>query len=57
MVMELTRWDEDYVDELCDIVFEQFLLGNIWCPVPHDLVWDVITHTLNAWIGKAFQKS
>ena len=48
MAAELTRWDEDCVDELCDIVFGQFLLVNMWRLVPYNLVWDVSTHTLNA---------
>ena len=28
MVGDLRRWDDDCIDELCDIVFGQFLLGN-----------------------------
>jgi len=57
MAAELTRWDKDCVDELCDIVFGQFLLGHMWCLVPYDPVWDVITHTPNVRTGKAFRKS
>ena len=37
-----------WFDELCDIVFGQFLLVNMWRLVPYNPVWDVITHTLNA---------
>lgn len=34
MAGDLRRWDDDYVDELCDIVFGQFLLGNFAEGVP-----------------------
>ena len=54
MVGDLRTWDDDCVDELCDIVFGEFLLGNFVQGVPCDLVWDVITQTLNARIGKDF---
>ena len=48
MAGDLRRWDDDCVDELCDIVFDQFLLGNFAEGVPSEPLWDVITHTLNA---------
>ena len=54
MAGDLRTWDDDCVDELCDIVFGEFLLGNFVQGVPHDLVWDVITQTLNSRIGKDF---
>ncbi|KAL4653886.1 hypothetical protein ACB092_01G338500 [Castanea dentata] len=43
MVGDLRTWDDDYVDELCDIVFGEFLVGNFAQGVPRDPVWDVIT--------------
>ncbi|KAF3962647.1 hypothetical protein CMV_012867 [Castanea mollissima] len=43
MVGDLRMWDDDYVDELCDIVFGEFLAGNFAQGVPRDPVWDVIT--------------
>ncbi|KAK9991338.1 hypothetical protein SO802_026323 [Lithocarpus litseifolius] len=49
-------WDEDCVDELCDIVFGQFLLGNFAAGLPHEPLWDVITNILNAWTVKDFRK-
>ena len=52
MAGDLRRWDDDCVDELCDIVFDQFLLGNFAEGFPSEPLWDVITHTLNAWTGK-----
>ena len=56
MAGDLRTWDDDCVDELCDIVFGEFLLGNFAPGVPCDPVWDVITQTLNACIGKDFRK-
>ena len=56
MARDLRRWDDDYVDELCDIVFGQFLLGNFVVGLPREPLWDVITNTLNAWIGNDFCK-
>ena len=56
MAGNLRRWDDDYVDELCDIVFGQFLLGNFAEGVPSEPFWDVITQTLNAWTRKDFCK-
>ncbi|KAL0012114.1 hypothetical protein SO802_007222 [Lithocarpus litseifolius] len=56
MAAELRRWVEDCVDKLCDIIFGKFLLGNMCRHVPHDPVWDVITHTPNARFEKAFRK-
>ena len=48
MAEDLRRWDDDCVDELCDIVFGQFLLGNFAARLPREPLWDVITNTLNA---------
>ena len=48
MAGDLRRWDDDCVDELCDIVFGQFLLGNFAARLPPEPLWDVITNTLNA---------
>ena len=48
MAGDLRRWDDDYVDELCDIVFGQFLLGNFAAGLPREPLWDVTTNTLNA---------
>ena len=56
MARDLRRWDDDCVDELCDIVFGQFLLGNFAAGPPREPLWDVITNTLNAQIGKDFCK-
>nr|POF12358.1 hypothetical protein CFP56_68830 [Quercus suber] len=56
MAGDLRTWDDDCVDELCDIVFGEFLLGNFAQGLPHDLVWDVITQTLNSHTGKDFRK-
>ena len=56
MAMDLRRWDDDCVDELCNLVFGQFLLGNMYRHATNDHVWEEITHTLNAWTGKAFTK-
>ncbi|KAK7842604.1 hypothetical protein CFP56_013548, partial [Quercus suber] len=56
MAADLRRWDDDCVDELCDLVFGQFLLGNMYRHATNDYVWEEITHTLNAWTGKAFTK-
>nr|POF27140.1 hypothetical protein CFP56_08515 [Quercus suber] len=56
MVADLKRWDDDCVDELCDLVFGQFLLGNMYHHAANDHVWEEITHTLNAQTGKAFTK-
>ena len=47
MAADLRRWDEDYVDELCDLVFGQFMLGNMYRHSANDHGWEVITHTLN----------
>ena len=56
MARDLRRWDDDCVNELCDIVFSQFLLGNFAARLPREPLWDVITNTLNARIGKDFCK-
>ena len=48
MAGDLRRWDDDCIDELCDIVFGQFLLGNFAEGLSRVPLWDVITHTLNA---------
>ena len=56
MASDLRTWDDDYVDELCDIVFGEFLVGNFAQGVPRDLVWDVITQTLNARTRKDFRR-
>ena len=56
MARDLRTWDEDCVDELCDIVFGEFLLGNFAQGVPRDPVWDVITHILKARTGRIFAK-
>nr|POF05002.1 hypothetical protein CFP56_65769 [Quercus suber] len=56
MAVDLRRWDDDYVDELCDLVFGKFLLGIMYRHAANDHVWEEITHTLNAWTGKAFTK-
>ena len=39
MAGDLRTWDDDCVDELCDIVFGEFLLGNFVQGVPHDPVF------------------
>ena len=56
MAADLRKWDDNCVDELCDLVFGQFLLGNNYRHAANDHVWEEITHTLNARIGKAFSK-
>ena len=56
MAGDSRTWDYDCVDELYDIVFGEFLLGNFVQGVSCDLVWDVITQTLNSRIGKDFRK-
>ncbi|KAL0005228.1 hypothetical protein SO802_012789 [Lithocarpus litseifolius] len=56
MAGDLRTWDDDCVDELCDIVFGEFLLGNFPQGVPRDPMWDVITQTLNARIGTDFHR-
>ena len=56
MFVDLRRWDEDYVHELSDLVFGQFMLENMYCHFANDHVWEVITHILNAWTGKAFSR-
>nr|POE72695.1 hypothetical protein CFP56_18694 [Quercus suber]POE72697.1 hypothetical protein CFP56_18696 [Quercus suber] len=56
MAANLRRWDEDGVDELCDLVFGQFMLGNLYQHSTNDHVWEVITHTLNTRTRKAFSK-
>nr|POF20366.1 hypothetical protein CFP56_39649 [Quercus suber] len=52
----LRRWDDDCVNELCDIVFGQFLLGNFAAGLSREPLWDVITKTLNARTRKDFHK-
>ena len=56
MAGDSRTWDDDCVDELCDIVFGEFLLSNFVQGVPRDPVWDVITQTLNSCIMKDFRK-
>ncbi|KAK9997935.1 hypothetical protein SO802_017538 [Lithocarpus litseifolius] len=56
MAEDLRRWDSDCFDELCDIVFGQFLLGNFATGLPREPLWDVITKTLNARTRKDFCK-
>ena len=56
MAVDLRRWDEDYVDELSDLVSGQFMLENMYHHFANDHVWEVITHILNARIGKAFSR-
>ena len=56
MAGDLRMWDDDYVEELCDIVFREFLLGNFVQGVPRDPMWDVITQTLNAYTRKDFRR-
>jgi len=56
MAAYLRRWDEDSVDELYDLVFGQFMLGNLYRHSTNDHVWKVITHTLNAQTRKTFSK-
>ena len=56
MDRDLRRWDDDCVNELCDIVFGQFLLGNFAAGLPREPLWDVITNTLNARTGKDFTR-
>ena len=56
MAGDLRTWNEDCIDELCDIFFSQFLLGNFVAGLPYEPLWDVITNTLNAWTGKDFRK-
>ena len=56
MAVDLKRWDDNCVDGLCDLVFGQFFLGNVYHHAANDHVWEEITHTLNARIVKAFTK-
>nr|POE50642.1 hypothetical protein CFP56_00100 [Quercus suber] len=56
MAGDLRRWDDDCVDELCDIVFGQWMLGNFAAGLPREPLWDVIIDTLNARTGKDFHK-
>ena len=56
MAGDLRMWNDDCVDELCEIVFGEFFLGNFAQGVPCDLVWDMITQTLNSRTGKDFRK-
>ena len=56
MARDLRKWDDDCVDELCDTVFGQFLLGNFAVRLPHEPLWDVNINTLNARTGKDFRK-
>ncbi|KAK9992502.1 hypothetical protein SO802_027487 [Lithocarpus litseifolius] len=56
MAGDLRRWGDDCVDNLYDIVFSQFLLGNFAARLPRKPLWDVITNTLNAQTGKDFHK-
>nr|POE67844.1 hypothetical protein CFP56_46260 [Quercus suber] len=56
MAEDLRRWDDECVEELCDIVFGQWMLGNFAIGVPREPLWDVITNTLNARTGKDFRK-
>ena len=56
MATDLRRWDEDSVDELRDLVFGQFMLGNLYRHSANDHVWEVITHTLNTRTRKSFSK-
>nr|POF27395.1 hypothetical protein CFP56_14509 [Quercus suber] len=53
---DLRRWDDECVEELCDIVIGQWMLGNFAIGVPREPLWDVITNTLNARTGKDFRK-
>ena len=54
MAADLRRQDEDCVDELCALVFGQFLLGNMYHHSANEHVWKVITHILNTRTEKAF---
>lgn len=54
VVADLRRWDEYYVDELCDLVFRLFMLGNMYHHSANDYVWEVITHAFSARTSKAF---
>ena len=45
MAVDLSRWEEDSVDKLCDLVFGQFMLGNLHQHSSNDHVWEVITHS------------
>ena len=56
MAGDLRTWNEDCIDELCDIFFSQFLPGNFVAGLPYEPLWDVITNTLNPWTGKDFRK-
>ena len=56
MAADLRKWDDNYVNELCDLTFGQFLLGNMYRYAANDHVWEEITHTLNAQTRKAFSK-
>ena len=56
MAGDLRRWDDECVDELFDIVFGQWMLGNFAIGYPREPLWDVITNTLNARTGKDFRK-
>ena len=56
MAGDLRTWDKDCINELYDIVFSQFLLGNFVAGLPYEPLWDVITNTLNAWTGRIFAR-
>ena len=52
MAVDLRRWEEDSVDKLCDLVFGQFMLGNLHQHSTNDHVWEVITHSqYSSWEG------
>ena len=56
MAVDLRMWDDNCVDELCNLVFSHYLLRTMVRYSANDQVWEHITSTLNACIGKAFTK-
>ena len=56
MAADLRTWDDNCVDELCNLVFSHYLLGTMVRYSANDQVWEHITGTLNARTGKAFTK-
>ena len=56
MAADLRTWDDNCVDELCNLVFSHYLLGTMVRYSANDQVWEHITSTFNARTGKAFTK-
>nr|POF18344.1 hypothetical protein CFP56_65763 [Quercus suber] len=54
MAAELTTWDANCEDVLCDSVLGHFVCGNLRRCHANAQVWQEITENLNARMGKAF---